>query len=159
MSRRPSGEIEFLELGETLVAGLPVRSPKRPLGSLRDRNLESAWSGVLQEDLPGALASIYTDHAPENDSYYTQIVGYQCSSIDEALRGHVVARIPAGRYARFVSLGEFPGVVAGLWDQVHAAEESGQINRSFTGDLERYPNAFRIDLYVSVRSSPGETRA
>ncbi|MET4611309.1 putative transcriptional regulator YdeE [Rhodococcus sp. PvR044] len=158
MRIRPT-EIEFLELGETLVAGLPVRSPKRPLGVLQDRNLESAWSGVLQEDVPGPLASIYTDHATENDSYYTQIVGYQCSSIDEVRRGHLVARIPAGRYARFVSLGEFPGVVAELWDQVRDAVGEGRISRAFTGDFERYPNAFRIDLYVSVRTVPGEASA
>ncbi|MFE3290967.1 GyrI-like domain-containing protein [Rhodococcus sp. NPDC059234] len=145
-----STEVEFVELGETFIAGLAVRSPKRPLGALRDHNLEEAWSSVLQEDLPGPLASIYIDHAREIDSYYTQVVGYRCSSIDEVLRGHVLARVPAGRYAKFVSLGEFPDVVAGLWEQLRRAEESGRIVRALTGDFELYPNAFRIDLYVAV---------
>ncbi|MFC7448800.1 GyrI-like domain-containing protein [Rhodococcus daqingensis] len=159
MNRRTTDEIEFVELGETFVAGLPVRSPKRPLGDLRDRNVERAWSSVLQEDLPGPLASIYTDHAPENDSYYTQVVGYQCSGIDQVLRGHVLARVPPGRYARFVSLGEFPDVVADLWEQIHGAEGSGRISRTFTGDFEVYPNAFRIELYVSVGPATGKAPA
>ncbi|MFD4183798.1 GyrI-like domain-containing protein [Rhodococcus sp. NPDC058514] len=158
MSRRPT-EIEFVELGETFVAGLPVRSPKRPLGALRDHNVEQAWASVLQEDMPGQLASIYTDHAPENDSYYTQVVGYQCSDFNQVLRGHVLARVPAGRYARFVSLGEFPDVVATLWEQIRDAEESGRINRAFTGDFELYPNAFRIDLYVAVGPANGKAPA
>lgn len=142
--------IEFVELADVLVAGLPVRSPKRPLGSVRDLNLERAWADVLRQDPPGPWASLYTDHAVENASYYTQIVGYRCSAEDEIPRGYLIGRAPGGRYAHFVSTGDFPGVVTGLWDQVRDAEESCHIVRAFTGDFEFYPNAFRIDLYVSV---------
>ncbi|TQF73960.1 AraC family transcriptional regulator [Rhodococcus spelaei] len=150
--------MEFVELGETLVAGLPVRSPKRPLGKLRDRDVERAWSLILQRDPPGSLASIYTDHSEENHAYYTQVVGYRCSSIDEVLRGHVLARVPGGLYARFASMGEFPDLVRGLWDQVRDAEESGRIDIGFTGAFECYPNEYRIDLYIPVGPMAGECR-
>lgn len=153
-----SGEIEFVELAETLVGGLPVRSPKRPLGMLRDENLERAWSAVLKENPPGPLASIYTDHSTDAGSFCTQVVGYQCESMDDVMRGHVLARVPGGRYARFMSTGEFPDVVSNLWQQVRAAEDAGQIDREITGAFECYPNAFRIDLYVAVDTAPGSAR-
>ncbi|MFC9786489.1 GyrI-like domain-containing protein [Rhodococcus sp. NPDC127528] len=152
------GEIEFVELGESFVGGLPVRSPKRPLGMLRDPNLERAWSAVLNQNPPAQLASIYTDHSPDAGSFYTQVVGYRCHSIEDVMRGHVMARVPGGRYARFMSTGEFPDVVSNLWQQVRAAEEAGQIDRASTGAFECYPHAYRIDLYIAVDAAPGSAR-
>ncbi len=149
------GEIEFVELGETFVGGFPVRSPKRPLGVLRDPNLERAWSAVLKQNPPGRLASIYTDHSSDAGSFYTQVVGYQCASIEDVMRGHVMARVPAGEYAKFMSTGEFPDVVSNLWQQVREAEESGLIDRAVTGAYECYPHAYRIDLYIAVDGTSG----
>jgi hypothetical protein len=73
-------QFEIVERDETWVAGLPVRSPKRALGELRDRDLEAAWAAVLHQELGGPLASAYTDYTGELGTYNTQIVGYQCSS-------------------------------------------------------------------------------
>ncbi|AHD23051.1 AraC family transcriptional regulator [Rhodococcus pyridinivorans SB3094] len=144
---------EIVRREQTLVAGLPVRSPRRALGQVRDRALERAWHAVLKEKLGGPLASAYTDHAVEIGSYYTQTVGYRCESLDQVSEGHFVACVPAGTYAKFSSMGNFPQVVSDLWEQVGEAEASGAIQRSFVGDFESYPNAFSIDLYVSVFDS------
>ncbi|WP_432677985.1 GyrI-like domain-containing protein [Rhodococcus pyridinivorans] len=144
---------EIVRCEQTLVAGLPVRSPLRAIGQARDRALERAWHAVLKDQLGGPLASAYTDHAVEIGSYYTQTVGYRCESLDQVTEGHFVACVPAGTYAKFSSLGNFPEVVSNLWEQVREAEDTGAIDRSFVGDFELYPNAFRIDLYVSVIDS------
>lgn len=144
------GDVEFVDLEETFVGGLPVRSPKRPLGMLRDANLERAWFDVLGQNPPGQLASVYTDHSPEAGSFYTQVVGYRCGSIDDVMRGHVMARVPGGRYAKFTSSGEFPDIVSNLWHQVHEAEAAGRIDRAASGAFECYPHAYRIDLFVAV---------
>jgi hypothetical protein len=48
-------QFEIVERDETWVAGLPVRSPKRALGELRDRDLEAAWGAVLHQELGGPL--------------------------------------------------------------------------------------------------------
>ncbi|WP_072812216.1 effector binding domain-containing protein [Rhodococcus zopfii] len=141
---------QIVQRQRTLVAGLPVRSPRRPLGKLRDRELERAWSAVLKQELGGPLASAYTDHAVEVGSYYTQTVGYQCDSLDQVTPGHIVSWLPAGRYAKFSSTGTFPGILTDLWERIHAAESSGEIVRSFTGDFEFYPHAYGIELYVAV---------
>ena len=144
---------QIVQRDRTLVAGLPVRSPRRALGKVRDRALERAWSAVLKQELGGPLASAYTDHAVDIDSYYTQTVGYQCESLDQVTEGHLVACLPAGTYAKFSSTGTVPGVFIDLWNQIRAAEEAGEIVRSFTGDFEFYPHAYRIDMYVAIRTT------
>ena len=114
----------IVEREETLVAGLAVRSPKRALGEARDKALEKTWSTLLAQNVDRPLASAYVDHAAEINSYFTQIVGYECSSIDQVGRGHLVARIPAGTYAKFSSVGTFPDLFDVLWGQIRDAEES-----------------------------------
>lgn len=143
-------QFEIVERDETWVAGLPVRSPRRALGQLQDTSLEAAWSGVLQQELGGPLASAYTDYSPDLNTYNTQIVGYECSDLDKVTRGHIVARLPKGTYAKFSSLGQFPAVMKDLWTQIDYAEEHRQIIRTHTGDFEFYPHAYKIDLYLSV---------
>ncbi|GAB4589072.1 GyrI-like domain-containing protein [Nocardia sp. IFM 10818] len=145
-------QFEIVERDETWVAGLPVRSPKRALGELRDHDLEVAWAAVLHQELGGPLASAYTDYAAELGTYNTQIVGYQCASFDAVTRGHVVARLPRGTYARFSSVGNFPQVMTDLWTQIAFAEEHKQIKRTYTGDFETYPHAYKIDLYLAVEA-------
>ncbi|WP_072689476.1 GyrI-like domain-containing protein [Rhodococcus marinonascens] len=140
----------IVEREEVLVAGLAVRSPKRALGKARDRSLDKTWSTLLAQNVDRPLASAYIDHAPEIRSYYTQIVGYECSAIDQVARGHVVSRLPAGTYAKFSTVGTFPDLFDALWGEIAEAEESKRIVRSFTGDFEYYPHAFGIDLYVAI---------
>ncbi len=141
----------IVEREETLVAGLPVRSPRRALGKLRDPHLERAWSAVLKGEAGGPLASTYTDHAEDIGSYYTQTVGYCCRTLDEVHPGYVVSRLPSGTYAKFSAVGShFPDVFSELWRQIWAAESRGEIVRAFTGDFECYPHAYCIELYISI---------
>lgn len=148
---------QVVDREETLVAGLPVRSPRRALGKLRDPRLEKAWSAVLKREIPGPLASTYTDHAEEVGSYYTQTVGYCCRSIDDVRPGYVLSRLPAGHYAKFSAVGDhFCDVFDELWERIWDAESRGLIERAFTGDFEYYPHAFGIELYIAIRSPEPE---
>ncbi|MEU5843475.1 effector binding domain-containing protein [Rhodococcus sp. NPDC047139] len=142
---------EIVDRRETLVAGVPVRSPRRALGKLRDPRLEEAWSALLNGETYGPLAATYTDHAEDIDSYYTQTVGFCCESIEDVPEGYVISRVPAGTYAKFSAVGNrFTDVFDDLWRQIWEAEEEGAIQRAFTGDFETYPHAFGIELYVAI---------
>jgi len=143
-------QFQIVDRDETWVAGLPVRSPRRALGQLRDGALEAAWAAVLNQEINGPLASAYTDYSVDLNTYNTQIVGYESASFDDVERGHIVARLPKGVYARFSAIGEFPDVMKDLWTQIDYAEEHRQINRTYTGDFECYPHAYKIDLYLSI---------
>jgi predicted transcriptional regulator YdeE len=140
---------EIVQLGEIWVAGLPVRSPKRALGRLTDPNLEAAWSAVLNQDIGGSLASIYTDYATGIGSYNTQIVGYRTEPGD-VRRGHIVAKIPAGSYAKFSAVGSFPNIMTTLWSHIERAEEAKEFTRTFTGEYEFYPHAYKIEMYLPI---------
>lgn len=141
----------IVERRETLVAGVPVRSPRRALGKLRDPHLEIAWSAVLNGDASGPFAATYTDHAEDIGSYYTQTVGFCCESIEDVPPGYVISRVPAGTYAKFSVVGSrFTDVFDDLWRQIWEAEAEGSIVRAFTGDFESYPHAFGIELYVAI---------
>jgi len=142
---------QVVDRQETLVAGIPVRSPRRALGQLRDRHLEDAWTALLNGETYGPFAATYTDHAEDIDSYYTQTVGFCCSSVDDAPEGYVISRVPAGTYAKFSAVGSrFTDVFDDLWRQIWEAEAEGVITRAFTGDFETYPHAFGIELYVAI---------
>ncbi|RMI34840.1 GyrI-like domain-containing protein [Nocardia stercoris] len=142
---------EIVERDEVWVAGLPVRSPKRALGELCDRDLDAAWSAVLHQEMGGHWASAYTDYSADLGTYNTQIVGYQCERLDQVTRGHVVARLPRGTYAKFSAVGDFPQIMTDLWTQIGYAEEHNLIKRTFTGDFECYPHNFKIELYLAVQ--------
>lgn len=146
---------EIVDLEETWVAGLPVRSPKRALGRLNDPALNRSWSSVLKQELSGPLASVYTDFSPGIGSYNTQIVGYRCTSLTQVTRGHLIARVPRAKYAKFSAVGHFPDVMTRLWKQIDHAEDQGEITRLFTGDYECYPHAYKIDMYLPI-DVPGQ---
>ena len=141
--------LEIVRLPETWVAGLPVRSPKRALGQLSDPDLATAWSSVLAQDIGGPLASIYTDYSAGIGSYNTQIVGYRADPGSVA-RGHIVARVAAGSYAKFSSVGSFPQIMVDLWKQVDGADERNELVRANSGEYEFYPHAYKIELFVPV---------
>src|SRR5690606_40569311 len=90
----------------TLVAGTVLRSPALAVEGPRRTKVEEAWKRNLARALPGPPASAFVDHAPEINSYLTHIVGYKCRTIDDLLPGDVLARIPAGKFARFTLSGD-----------------------------------------------------
>ena len=67
--------------------------------------------------------------------------------------GHVVARIPAGTYAKFSAVGNFPRVLTTIWKDISHAEESRSFRRAYTGEFEVYPHAYKIEMFVPVDTS------
>ena len=65
--------------------------------------------------------------------------------------GDVLARIPAGNFARFVRNGDNLGdTIAALWRSVWDAEAEGELVRAYTGDFERYPDANTVEVFVAL---------
>ncbi len=119
--------------------------------------VEQAWKSKLSRRLPGRPATAYVDHAPEINSYLTHIVGYQCRSIDDLLPGDVLARVPGGRYARFTATGDDLGdTIVSVWRAVWDAETAGRIVRAYTGDVEHYPDAHTVEVFVSLADEPND---
>lgn len=147
------GRVDFdiVERRQTLVAGTVLRSPSLAIEGPRRARLEAVWHRTLQRRLPGSPATAYVDHAAELNTYLTQIAGYRCATVDDLEPGDVLAKIPAGTFARFRSSGDdLPDTVAELWRSIWDAESDGELVRSYTGDFERYPDANTVEVFVAV---------
>ncbi|NKY60287.1 GyrI-like domain-containing protein [Nocardia flavorosea] len=144
-------EFNVVDRPETLVAGMVLRSPALAVEGPRRKKVEEAWKLNLSRALPGPPASAFVDHAPEINSYLTHIIGYRCRGLDDLLPGDVLARIPAGRYARFTLSGENLGeTIVTLWRAIWDAEAAGRLVRSYTGDHERYPDEHTVEVFVAL---------
>lgn len=144
-------DFTIVERHETLVAGTVLRSPALAVEGPRRLKVEEAWRHNLKRKLPGPLASAFVDHAPEIGSYLTHIVGYRCESLNDLLPGDVLARIPGGRFARFIRSGENLGdTIVSVWRAVWDLEAAGSLVRSYTGDFEHYPDRRTVEVFVAL---------
>jgi predicted transcriptional regulator YdeE len=144
-------DFNVVDRQETLVAGTVLRSPALAVEGPRRTKVEEAWKRNLARALPGPPASAFVDHAPEINSYLTHIVGYRCRSLDDLLPGDVLARIPAGKFARFTLSGDDLGdTVVTVWRAIWDAEAAGRLERSYTGDFERYPDNRTVEVFVAL---------
>lgn len=152
-------DFNVVERHETLVAGTVLRSPALAVEGPRRAKVEEAWKRNLTRSLPGPPATAYVDHAPEIGSYLTHIVGYRCDSLDELLPGDVLARVPAGRYARFTRSGDDLGdTIVSIWRAVWDLEATGAIVRAYTGDFEHYPDSRTVEVFVALDPSSTDGR-
>ncbi|QIS23734.1 GyrI-like domain-containing protein [Nocardia terpenica] len=145
-------DFNVVERHETLVAGTVLRSPALAVEGPRRLKVEEAWKRNLARSLPGPPATAYVDHAPEIGSYLTHIVGYRCENLAALLPGDVLARVPGGRYARFIRSGDNLGdTIVSIWRSVWDLEAAGALVRAYTGDFEHYPDSKTVEVFVSLK--------
>ncbi|MET9024791.1 GyrI-like domain-containing protein [Nocardia sp. NPDC004168] len=149
-------DFNVVDQPETLVAGTVLRSPALAVEGPRRAKVEEAWKRNLARKLPGPPTTAYVDHAPEINSYLTHIVGYRCHGLADLQPGDVLARVPAGRFARFVASGDNLGdTIVSIWRAVWDAEAAGRLIRAYTGDWEHYPDARTVEVFVAVADDQG----
>ncbi|MEV0435808.1 GyrI-like domain-containing protein [Nocardia sp. NPDC050413] len=154
-------DFNVVDRPEMLIAGTVLRSPALAVEGPRRAKVVEAWQRLrARQDLPGPFATGYVDFAPEINSYLTHIVGYECKTLADLRVGDVLARIPAGRYARFVAHGDEIGdTIVALWRQVWDAEAAGEFVRAYTGDCEQYPDERTVEIFVSLTDAQsGDSR-
>ena len=145
-----------VDRAETWVAGAVLRSPALAVEGSRRRRVEEVWQQMLATRMPGKPGTAYLDHAPELNSYLTHIVGYQCTDLAQLRPGDVLARIPAGQFARFVRSGDhLPDTITDLWRSVWDAEAQGELVRAYTGDFEHYLDAQTVEVFVAITEAKG----
>ncbi|WP_024801547.1 GyrI-like domain-containing protein [Nocardia sp. BMG51109] len=145
-------DFNVVDRHETLVAGTVLRSPALAVEGPRRLKVEETWKRTLARKLPGPPATAYVDHAPEIGSYLTHIVGYHCATVDDLLAGDVLARVPAGRFARFIRSGDNLGdTIVSVWRAVWDLEAAGALVRSYTGDFEHYPDTKTVEVFVALK--------
>jgi len=84
------------------------------------------------------------------DGRSAAVLGYDVSGLDAVEPGDVIAKVPAGKYAKFTVSGKPYDLTRTAWAEVAKAETSGVITRSHTTDLERFIDAESVEIYVSL---------
>jgi predicted transcriptional regulator YdeE len=119
---------------------------------------EGLLSGIPNKVDPNILA-VYTDYESDANGAYTFMIGARVSSADDVPVGMVVKKVPAGRYAVFISEKGFVGkVVPQTWSRIWAISKcSPGGNRAYQADFEIYdqraadPQNAVVDIYVGIK--------
>lgn len=152
---------EIVSLPETYVAGLAFRTKNELEQNPATGWIAKTWGRVRTMKNPNPPAAVSTDYDSDYHGYFTEVVGFTRNSANEFAPGEVLAKVPAGRYAKFVNTGKLPEVVIEAWQTVWQAEKDGSLERAYTTDLEIYPNmreAVRnpdkvtVELYIAIKS-------
>ncbi|KAF0849388.1 GyrI-like domain-containing protein [Nocardia caishijiensis] len=141
-----TADFEIVTLDNSLIAGLTVPLAGREV-TARDLDLVNfTWDRYLSREKPVTRTAAYigqNDHA-------VAVLGYEVADLDDVDEGDVLARIPAGRYAKFVVSDKPYDLLRTAWAQVIKAENAGTITRSHTAELERYTGPTSVEVYVSL---------
>jgi len=147
------------------VVGIAIRtsnanekSGKGVIPQQWDRFMNERLLGKIPNKVDSNILAVYTDYENDANGAYTFMLGARVSSTDSVPPGMVAKKIPAARYAVFISETGFVGkVVPETWSRIWAvpkAEPGG--NRTYKADFEVYdqraanPQNAEVNIYVGI---------
>ena len=153
------------ETGFTVV-GISIRtsnanemSGKGVIPQQWDRFMNEGLLGKIPNKVDSNILAVYTDYESDANGAYTFMIGARVSSADDIPVGMVAKKVPAGRYAVFISEKGFVGkVVPQTWSRIWAIPKSSPGgNRTYRADFEVYdqraadPQNAEVDIYVGIK--------
>jgi predicted transcriptional regulator YdeE len=147
------------------VVGISIRtsnanemSGKGVIPQQWDRFINEGLLGKIPNKIESNILAVYTDYESDANGAYTFMLGARVSSTDSVPPGMVAKKIPAARYAVFISETGFVGkVVPETWSRIWAvpkAEPGG--SRTYKADFEVYgqraanPQNAEVNIYVGI---------
>lgn len=149
--------MEFVTLAEKKVLGLSARTGNRDprmggiIGGLWQRLFTEGIFFELPNKTDACSIGLYSDYSADG-AEYDVTVGCEVANVSQVPEGLTAKTIPAGKYAKFVVVGDEAEAVGKAWTEIWEMS----LDRTFTGDFEQYQpgpeNGPReIHLYVAVR--------
>ena len=145
---------ESLELSALELAGLETRASNddpSPIGALWG----SFFSDARMQKVPALdddVVAVYCEYEGDHTRPYTFFLGRRIGPdgcLPEGLpEGIVRRRVPAGKFARIVSVGEQPGAMIAAWQEIWGMP----LARRYDHDFEVHPAAdpTRVEIHVGV---------
>ena len=147
------------------VVGIAIRtsnaneiSGKGVIPQQWNRFMSEGLLGKIPNKVDSNILAVYSDYESDANGPYTFMLGARVSSTDSVPPGMVAKKIPAARYAVFISETGFVGkVVPETWSRIWAvpkAEPGG--NRTYKADFEVYdqraanPQNAEVNIYVGI---------
>lgn len=106
---------------------------------------------------PDVILGIYTNYTSDFSlarGYYSLIIGFPVSNVEEIPSGMVIKKIPAEKYAMFTAKGPYSEAITKTWVEVW---QNKDIERTFTNDFEWYDSKSTDDensivkIYVAIK--------
>ena len=141
------------------IVGIECRTSNSPEDGPVD--IPQLWGRFYSEDIiskiPNKIANeviaLYCDYESDYTQPYSLVIGCAVSSLDNIPEGMVAKTIPAGSYAVFNAIGEYPTRLMETWGIIWQTE----LKRTYTGDYEFYGEKFtgspkEVEVYIAIEA-------
>ena len=159
--------VKIIDCPVFTVAGISVRTTND--AEISGQGLiPKMWARFMQENILAAIPdksdsdilALYTEYQSDARGPYTFMIGARVNSANALPPGISAIKIPAGRYAVFLTEKGFVGkVVPQAWQRIWSqTEDSPAANRAFQADFEVYgqraadPQNAQVEIYVGIGS-------
>ena len=157
---------KIVEQTEFTVIGISVRTSNAKemsgngvISQQWDRFMKEGLLSGIPNKVDSNILAIYTDYESDANGAYTFMIGAKVSSAHSVPPGMVAKKVPAGKYAVFISEKGFVGkVVPQTWSRIWAMPRSSLGgNRAYRADFELYdqraadPHNAEVDIYVGIK--------
>ncbi|MBQ8968032.1 GyrI-like domain-containing protein [Ruminococcus sp.] len=146
---------EIVELKETKVAGFTaVTNNTSPdmgavIGGLWQKFFTEDGYAAMPHKVSGKTMGIYTDYESDELGDYTFMTG--CAVEGDVPDKFEVRTLPAGKYAKFVVVGNMMTAVGEFWKKLREMK----LERTYVFDFEEYQNAdpenCEIHIYIGIK--------
>lgn len=140
------------------VIGIECRTSNAPEDGPQD--IPRLWGQFYSEDIINKIPNkasnefiaLYCDYEGDYTQPYSLVIGCSVTSLDSIPEGMVAKIIPAGSYAVFRAIGEYPASLIETWGNIWQTK----LNRTYTGDYEFYKDRFssgspqEVDVYIAI---------
>ncbi len=149
---------EIVNLKEKTVVGVKARtnnaSPEMGavIGGLWDSFFNKGIYAGIQNKVTGKTLGIYTNYDSDVMGDYDVVVATEVSKAENLTEEIVKSTIPAGKYAKFVVVGDVQKSVSDAWGEIWKMD----LNRAYTADFEEYQDGnmdgnATIHIYVALK--------
>jgi predicted transcriptional regulator YdeE len=122
------------------------------IGSLWQRFYQNGIYASIPNKVNDKTFGIYSDYESDVNSEYSVTVACEVNSAESMPKDVAVAKIPSGKYAKFVVKGHIQKAVAEFWEKFWQME----LDRSYKCDFEEYQNGnienAEIHIYISLNN-------
>lgn len=127
------------------------------------QDIPRLWEQFYSEDIihkipnkaSHEVIALYCDYEGDYTQPYTLVIGCPVTSLDSIPEGMVAKTIPAGSYAVFRAVGEYPSSLIETWGNIWDTE----LKRTYTGDYEFYGEKFssgspqEVEVFIAIEAN------
>ena len=145
---------EIVNLEEKFVVGISARTNNNSADM--SNIITGLWTSFFKDGIYQSIQNkvnhktlgVYTKYENNENGDYTVMVG---SEVGSESKEPTCVKIPAGKYAKFITRGDVHLAVAEVWQEVWKMN----LNRSFVCDFEEYQNEdvknTEIHIYIGLK--------